>query len=52
VFAKNSPLDEDLSKAILQLSENGTLSYLKDKWFSQSLFSCLDKYVRVKPGRT
>ncbi|ONK81101.1 uncharacterized protein A4U43_C01F25310 [Asparagus officinalis] len=39
-FAKNSPLIADFSKAILQLSESGTLGHLEEKWFSQSLVTC------------
>lgn len=34
VFTKGSPLTFDVSKAILMLSENGTLKNLYEEWFS------------------
>lgn len=40
VFPKGSPLADDFSHAILQLSENGALKQLENKWFSLSFTSC------------
>ena len=34
-FQKGSPIAKDVSKAILQLSENGVLTSLSDKWFTE-----------------
>ncbi|XP_050223519.1 glutamate receptor 2.7-like [Mercurialis annua] len=36
VFQRGSPLRADVSKAILKLSENGTLKDLEKKWFAPS----------------
>ena len=35
MFQKGSPITRDFSKAILQLSENGDLKSLEDKWLSR-----------------
>lgn len=35
-FQRDSPLAEDLSTAILQLSENGELQRIHDKWLSKN----------------
>ena len=40
MFRKDSPLAADFSEAILELSEDGTLKQLEDKWFSLSLETC------------
>lgn len=40
VFPKGYPLATDFSEAILELSEEGKLKQLEDKWFSCSLTSC------------
>ncbi|KAG1358993.1 glutamate receptor 2.7 [Cocos nucifera] len=39
-FPKGSPIAEDFSRAILGLTEDGTLKKLEDKWFSFSLSNC------------
>ncbi|XP_047163151.1 glutamate receptor 3.3 isoform X1 [Vigna umbellata] len=39
-FPRDSPLAEDMSTAILQLSETGDLQRIHDKWMTRS--SCLD----------
>ncbi|KAK8618464.1 hypothetical protein V6N13_132455 [Hibiscus sabdariffa] len=36
VFQKGSPIARDFSKAILKLSEDGTLKSLEEKWFAPS----------------
>ncbi|XWS18473.1 hypothetical protein CRYUN_Cryun32bG0046400 [Craigia yunnanensis] len=36
VFQKGSPIAIDVSKAILKLSEDGTLKSLEEKWFAPS----------------
>ncbi|KAK8989445.1 hypothetical protein V6N11_063870 [Hibiscus sabdariffa] len=36
VFQKGSPIARDFSKAILKLSEDGTLKLLEEKWFAPS----------------
>lgn len=33
VFQKGSPILDDVSKAILKISQNGVLKELEDKWF-------------------
>ncbi|KAL8088077.1 hypothetical protein AgCh_038007 [Apium graveolens] len=38
-FQRDSPLAEDLSTAILQLSENGELQRIHDKWLSKNMCS-------------
>ncbi|KAF9587793.1 hypothetical protein IFM89_005668 [Coptis chinensis] len=38
-FQRDAPLAEDLSTAILQLSENGDLQKIHDKWLSRTLCS-------------
>ena len=40
VFPKDSPLIADFSKAILELTEDGTLNDLEEKWFSLSMNTC------------
>ncbi|KAG1358992.1 putative Glutamate receptor 3.1 [Cocos nucifera] len=39
-FPKGSPIAEDFSQAILELTENGTLKKLEDMWFSFTLSNC------------
>ncbi|XP_010910252.1 glutamate receptor 2.7 [Elaeis guineensis] len=39
-FPKGSPMAEDFSRAILGLTEDGTLKKLEDKWFSFSMSNC------------
>ncbi|KAH7837466.1 hypothetical protein Vadar_014144 [Vaccinium darrowii] len=41
VFQKGSPIAADVSKAILQLAEDGTLRRLEEEWFTSSA-KCLD----------
>ncbi|XP_008781472.2 glutamate receptor 2.7-like [Phoenix dactylifera] len=40
VFQKGSPVAADISGAILELNEDGTLKQLEKKWFSFSLSNC------------
>nr|XP_043630639.1 glutamate receptor 3.5-like [Erigeron canadensis] len=46
VFKKDSPLVDDLSTAILQLSENGDLQRIHDKWLSST--ACLTQTTEVE----
>ncbi|KAK6283885.1 hypothetical protein POUND7_002837 [Theobroma cacao] len=42
VFQKGSPMAADFSRAILKLSEDGTLKKLEEKWFAPSLVCSAD----------
>ncbi|XP_047342120.1 glutamate receptor 3.4-like isoform X2 [Impatiens glandulifera] len=46
-FQRDSPLAEDMSTAILQLSENGDLQRIHDKWLSKETCSSQDNQIDV-----
>nr|XP_043630749.1 glutamate receptor 3.4-like [Erigeron canadensis] len=48
VFQKDSPLVADLSTAILQLSENGDIQRIHDKWLSSTVCSTQNNEVEGK----